>query len=90
MTRITNNVKKDEAYILVPQAKIQEIKEKNTLINNKFKTVFICESKKNKDGVMCVVWGYSRINKNDTVQLKGRFKGSVFAVWTLKILKRGI
>lgn len=85
------NIKKEhqDAYILVPKAKIQEIKEKNILINDKFKTVFTCESAKNKDGTMCVVWGYTKINTGDTVQLKGRFRDKTFIVWSLKILRKG-
>ena len=77
-----------EAYILIPRAKIQEIKEKNTLINNKFKTVFVCESKKKKEGVMCIFWGRTKLEQDHIVQLKGRFKGEVFIARSLKILQK--
>lgn len=88
MTKVNYKKEYQEAYILVPRVKIQEVKEKNTLINEKFKTVFVCESKKKKDGVMCIFWGKTKLEQGDIVQLKGRFKGEVFIARSLKILQK--
>lgn len=72
------------SLVLVP-TKVLRIEEQNTVVNDKFKTVFYCESVKNPQSTMCVAWGRTSVKEGDNVELKGRFSGNVFVVWSIQI-----
>lgn len=76
-----------DSLVLVP-TKVLRIEEQNTVINDKFKTVFYCQSVKTPEGVMCVAWGKTSIREGDGVELKGRHKDGVFIVWSIQIKNR--
>lgn len=76
-----------DSLVLVP-TKVLRIEEQNTVINDKFKTVFYCQSVKKPEGVMCVAWGKTSIKEGDGVELKGRYKDGVFIVWSIQIKNR--
>lgn len=62
-----------------------KIEEQNVLVNDKYKTVFYCESQSNPEGRMCIAWGKTRIIVGSKVELDGRFKDDVFLVWKMTI-----
>lgn len=62
-----------------------KIEEQNVLVNDKYKTVFYCESQNNPEGRMCIAWGKTRIIVGSNVELDGRFKDDVFLVWQMTI-----
>lgn len=52
-----------------------------------FKTCFYCPSYLKKDGRMFIVWGKTKFKVGDIISCRGRLKGDVFIVQTLKIVK---
>ena len=66
---------------------VTNIIELNNVVNNKYKTVFECESKNEKPR-MCVYWERSSIAIGDKVKLTGRLKNDVFLVWNMLITRK--
>lgn len=64
---------------------VTKIEEQNVLVNDKYKTVFFCESQTKPEGRMCIAWGKTRIIVGSKVELDGRFKDDVFLVWKMII-----
>ena len=75
--------KKYKNEFRVISSRVSKIVEQNKVINEKYKTVFYCDSTKNPEGQMCVVWGNTTIRPGDEVLLEGRFVNNVFAVWSI-------
>ena len=80
-TRTTNEYGKwqEQAFRII--SKVIKIEIQNQWINDKFKTVFYCESKKKPEGRMCVAWGRTTFKVGDEVNMTGRIEGDVFLVW---------
>jgi hypothetical protein len=79
--RAANSYGKWEAEVVQGTSKIIKIEIQNQEINDKFKTVFYCESKKNPEGMMCVVWERTTFKAGDEIDMTGRIKDGVFLVW---------
>ena len=80
--RAANDYGKWEGQVVQGTSKIIKIEIQNQEINDKFKTVFYCESKKNPEGIMCVIWGRTTFKTGDEINMTGRFKDGVFLVWS--------
>lgn len=66
---------------------VTSIIELNNVVNEKYKTVFECESKNEKPR-MCVYWERSSVAVGDVVKLTGRIKNDVFLVWKMLIIRK--
>lgn len=69
------------------ETKVTNIIEFNNIVNEKYKTVFECESKSGNPR-MCVYWNKTSVQVDDMVKLTGRLKNGVFLVWSMLILNR--
>lgn len=78
----------EEKNLRLYEAEIISFVECNQIRNDKFKNVFYCTSKAQKEGRMCVMWGRTAAIIGDTVLMKGRLKGDTFLVWSMQIIKR--
>ena len=76
----------NEATYIVGK-KVVKIEEQNTVIGDKLKTVFYCESINKPEGRMCIAWGKTNFEVGDIVDMKGRIKDDIFLVWTLMFRK---
>ena len=79
--RASNDYGKWEGEVVQGTSKIIKIEVQNQEINDKYKTVFYCESKTQPEGRMCVIWGRTTFNVGDEITLTGRIKDGVFLVW---------
>lgn len=52
-----------------------------------FKTCFYCPSYLKPQGRMFIAWGKTKFKVGDIISCRGRMKGDVFIVHTLKIVK---
>lgn len=52
-----------------------------------FKTCFYCPSYLKPQGRMFIAWGKTKFKVGDIISCRGRLKGDVFIVHTLKIVK---
>ncbi|MBO7211138.1 MAG: hypothetical protein J6V44_09100 [Methanobrevibacter sp.] len=68
--------------------KVVSIEEYNKFINNRYKSVFYCESQKSDKPIMCVYWDRTTLEIGDTVRVIGRFNNNVFLAWQVQILKK--
>lgn len=64
------------------ETEILNFVEKNTVINEKYKSVYYCKSSQKPEGIMCIEWGLNRANEGDKVTIEGRFSGDVFIVYS--------
>ena len=69
----------------IDNTKVIRIEEKNTIINDKYKTVFYCESKSIKNGRLCIIWGHTLIDIGDIISMKGIYSGETFIAESLRI-----
>lgn len=76
-----NNISKWEKEAICIASKIIKIEVQNQEINEKFKTVFYCESKTKPEGRMCIVWGRTTFKEGNEITMTGRMKEDVFLVW---------
>lgn len=72
---------------MIVTTKIVEIEELNKPFDNRYKSVFYCESQKSETPVMCIFWKRTTISVGDTVSLKGRLNQNTFLAWDVQIIK---
>lgn len=83
--RYVKPVSKYEAEKVHISSEVIKIEQQNEPVNDKYKTVFYCKSKKIPEGRMCIAWGRTRIAVGSKVEMDGRLKEDVFLVWSLTI-----
>lgn len=79
--RAINDYGKYEDQVIRISSKIIKIEVQNQIFNNKFKTVFYCESTNKPEGRMCIVWDRTTFSEGDEIDMTGRMKEDVFLVW---------
>lgn len=70
--------------MIIVETQILNIEIQNLAINDKYKTVFYCRSKKKPEGTMCIKWGWTTFEVGDSISMKGFFNDrGVFIVKSL-------
>lgn len=84
MVRHNNNY----GTILAENCKVIKIDYQNVQqASGYFKTCFYCPSYLKKEGRMFIAWGKTSFRVGDIISCRGRLKGDVFIVSTLKVMK---
>ena len=84
MINTKHRYNKYEDDLMIVNSTVTEIVEKNTVINEKYKNVFMCESASGTPR-MCILWSQSNLEVGDEVEMRGRINNGVFLCWKLYI-----